>query len=558
MRPLACLSILLIFALAGCGSYGGPPITRTVGGERHTGIFVSPFSYEHFVRAELASIAGDLRQAEQEYRLARAGPEDDPLLIARLADVVDRQGREEEALALLDEGERLDAESELIWLTRGQVHERHGRLDEATQAYARAASVAPRSEAGPLALAALLRARGEPAEADAVLARYLERASGAGAARARLAIAIERGQGQAAAEAVRSLLEFAPARADEVRGAVVTALEDEQPALAQRLLAALPPRPEDRALRLRAAIAAGDREGAEGLLARWMPAGPAELVVVAQGYLAIGMAEQAEELARMALAEEGGTSAQLVHGEALRALGRLGEAAAALARVDPGTGGFREARLELAETLRQAGRPALAAEVLGRARPDFEVARALAEARMEAGDADGALAALEAPELRAARALLLERLGRVDEAAAIYAGLAEAADLVGETADAERHTAGAAEAADSAAEAASEAATVAGETAAAVFADDAELDLRTRVRARAERAWQRGDRERAVATLQAWTARAPEDLLSRARHAELLAALGRGAEASEIAEAALALSVEPVLRRRLRTLTGAR
>src|SRR5690606_32400366 len=99
--------------------------------EARTGIFVSPFSYEHFVRGELAYLRGDLRQAREEYMLARAGPEDDPLLIARLADVLDRLDREAEALALLREGEALDPESELIWLARGRIAERRGRVDEA-------------------------------------------------------------------------------------------------------------------------------------------------------------------------------------------------------------------------------------------------------------------------------------------------------------------------------------------------------------------------------------------------------------------------------------------
>src|SRR5690606_15256738 len=96
------------------------------------------------------------------------------------------------ALELLAEGEALDPDSELIWLTRGAIHERHGRADEAIEAYARAASSAPRSESGPLALSRLLRSRGEVAQADAVLERYLERGHGAGAARARLRLAVER------------------------------------------------------------------------------------------------------------------------------------------------------------------------------------------------------------------------------------------------------------------------------------------------------------------------------------------------------------------------------
>lgn len=508
---------LVVLASIGCGPmYGAGTITRRLDGEPRTGIFVSPFSYEHFVRGELAYVAGDLRQAREEYLLARAGPEDDPLLIARLADVLDRLGREEEALAVLREGDALDAESELISLTRGRIHERRGRIEEAKEAYSRALSLAPRSEDGPLALAALLRAHGEPAEADAVLERYLERAGGAGAARARLALAVEHGQAQAAADAVRALLEIAPARAGEVRSAVRAALDAGQPELAQRLLAALPEADADRPLRLRAALDAGDRARAEGLLASWMPDTTSELVTVARGYLAVGMPDRAIELAQVALRTDGGPTAQLVLGRALRARGRLGEAVEVLATIGPGTGAWPEAPLELAETLRSAGLPALAAEALARAhaeRPTIELAIALAAAREEAGDPAGALAALEGDDarVRVARARLLERLGRVDEAATLYATLG----------------------------------------------DDPAIGEGARLRAEVEAAWRDGERERAIARLSEWVEAAPEDLLARARLAELLAELGRAPEAREVASGALPLAIDATLRRRLTALVAA-
>ncbi|HBQ13074.1 MAG TPA: hypothetical protein DEF51_18700, partial [Myxococcales bacterium] len=153
---------------------------------------------------------------------------------------------------------------------------------------ARAAAAAPRSEAGPLALSRVLRAQDRDEEADATLERFLDRGEGAGAARARLALAVERRDALAAAQAVRALLEAAPARASEVRDAVRVALDTDHPELALRLLQALPGE-EDRESRLRAALLAGDRDRAEGILARWMPEGPTELLRVAEGYLAVGM-----------------------------------------------------------------------------------------------------------------------------------------------------------------------------------------------------------------------------------------------------------------------------
>jgi tetratricopeptide (TPR) repeat protein len=505
----ALLTAWVLAALSGCGAGGAPIVTRRVAGEARAGIFVSPFSYEHFIRGELAELGGDLRQAAEAYELARAGPEDDPLLLARLADVTDRLGREAQALALLEHGEALDPTAEIVWLTRGRIHERHQRRDEAIEAYSRAAALAPRSEQGPLALAALLRAQGELEEADAVLARYLERARGAGAARARLRLAIENRQPQAAADAVRALLEVAPARADEVREAAVTALDGGQPELALRLLAAVPEREEERALRLRAALAAGDRGRAEAVLATWMPRGPEALLEVACGYLEVGMPARAVELARVALSAGAGAEARLVLGRALRGAGRLDEAAQVLASIERGSAAWPEGPIELARTLRVAGRPGLAAEVLARAGEGLSVRLALAEARREAGDAEGALSALSAgePAVRAARAQLLDALGRVDEAAEAYATLPLDHPVADE-------------------------------------------------RARAEAALRSGDRAGAIERLREHAGRAPEDLLGRARLAELLAAAGEWDEARRVAAEVLPLASDPRLRARLLALVA--
>ncbi len=523
-RALACLApsalapsalalvgfALLPVFLGGCAGLGGAPqIRRTVGERSRVGIYVQPGSYEHFIRGELARDAGDLRAAAREYEAARAGPEDDPLIVARLADVYDRLGDEERAQAILREGDGLDADSETIHLARGAIAERHGRADEAEEAYARAAAAAPRSEAGPLALAGLMRARGEPDRADAVLERYLAGASGAGAARARLRLAVEHGDPEAAAEAVRALLEAAPARAEEVRAAVLTALDGDRPELAARLLAAMPELPEDRPLRLRALVSARRLDDAEALLRTWMPEGAPELLVVAEGYLAIGQPARARDLAEVALRGDGGPAAHLLLGRALRAMGRPTEAAVTLAAIAPGSDAWPRAPLALAAALRDAGRPAAAALALDRARAradDPALALALAEAREEAGDPRGALAALDGdtPPLVAARAGVLERQGDGEAAAQLYAGLDP---------------------------------------------DDPALDARARARAQVERAAAAGDAPRAIERLAAWVDRAPEDLSARVRLVELQRLAGQDDDAAR--DALRPLVILPGLQRRL-------
>jgi len=474
--------LLISLTLAACGPLAGTTqITRTVGGASRPGIFVSPYSYEHFIRAELAEQAGDLPLAAQEYRLARAGPEDDPLLIARLADVLDRLGRSSEAMSLLDDGAELSADDESIWLTRGAIHERHERLDEAEQALGRAVASAPASEAGPIALAALLRQRGRAGDADAVLERYLARARGAGAARARLALSVDQNDPLAAAEAVRALLEAAPARSDEVRAAARTVLDGGHPELALRLLAALPDHRGDRELRLRAMIEARAFEAAEGLLSGWMPDGTDELLLVAEGYLTIERPQRALELGRVAAAGDGGPRARLVIGRALAGAGHSAEAAAVLAELGPGSRAWPGAPIALARALRDMGRVAAAAETLSSAQSrssHVELQLELSHMRRAAGLDASALSALDgdAPRLIAARARLLDALGRRDAAATAYLELP---------------------------------------------VDDASVPLVVRLRARAEQALREGDRARAIELIRESLDYAPENRLAQARLVEL-------------------------------------
>jgi len=476
--PAAALALTLLTA---CGALGGTPqITRTVGGHSRTGAFVSPYQYEHFLRGELANLHGDLATAAEEYRAARGGSADDPLLIARLADVLDRLDRHDEAMALLRQGDDDFPHDESIWLTRGRIHQRHGRLDEAAEAFGQAAAAAPASEDGPLALAGVLRAQSQADEADAVLERYLGHARGAGAARARLRLAIERDDPLAAADAVRALLEAAPARASEVRDAALSALRHDHPELALRLLAALPDTREDRPLRLRALLEARAFDDAEALLAGWMPSGPEERIVVAEGYLAIGQPQRALELAQVSQSDDG-PRATLIVGRALAAAGQPGRAAEVLSTIAPGSRAWPAAPIALAHVLRDAGRPAAAAEVLARAQaraPSEALQVELADARREAGRPDDALAALDgaSPRLAAARARLLDALGRHEEAATAYARLP---------------------------------------------VDDPAVPRADRVRAQAERAITADQMDRARELLREQVARAPEDRLAAARLEQL-------------------------------------
>lgn len=156
-------------------------------------------------------------------------------------------------------------------------------------------------------------------------------------------------------------------------------------------------------------------------------------------YLQAGMPERADELAELALITEPEPQVWLASGLAKLALGQYAEAAERLANVPPGTRGFAEARVALATALRARGLPALAADVLvsslggGGGDDELLLREALADARLEAGEVEGVLEALtpvEGHRGRVARARVLERSGRWEEAARVWAAIpADLAEL---------------------------------------------------------------------------------------------------------------------------------
>lgn len=374
-RALLLLSVhcLALLCLVGCRpGHATREVTRTMGGQERAGAFVSPFAYEHYVRAELAIAHGDLGAAIEELRMARLGPEDDAYVIARLAETLETAGRGEDADRVLEEGFELDADSEALWLARGRIANARGQTEAAIAAFARASELAPGSPHGPLALARTLEGGGASERARQVLVEFVGRArrGSAEALRARLSLAVARGDGGEAAEAVRALLAVAPARENEVRAAATTAMEGGRPLLAARLLDHLPRRPEDEALRVRALLAAGRAAEAEGVLTTAPPERFGGALEQASLFLEAGRPERAEELADAAVTAEPTPRGRLLRGQARLVLGRYDEAALDLSAVPAGTSSFVPARLALARALVAQGLVGLAAEMLAQSAED--------------------------------------------------------------------------------------------------------------------------------------------------------------------------------------------
>ncbi|MFW5875518.1 MAG: tetratricopeptide repeat protein [Myxococcota bacterium] len=358
------LTALVVWASA-CATAEPAPVVRVVGGEPRQQTFVSPYAYEWYIRGELAAAGGDLEAAAEALRRARTGPSDDPFVIARLAEVLDRMDRRAEAERVLDEGLELDPRSEAVWLARARIAARHDEVDRALQAFHRAEQAAPRSPSAPIGLAELLQARGQVGRAEAVLRRYLKRLPEAepAALRARLELALIRQDRATAVETARLLMRRAPARADAILRTAKLALARGDPVMAADLLAALPDSHAPAALQVEALIAAGRPERAEAVLTAVHPRDVGGLAEQARLYLRVGRAGRSEEVAELANSLGNDPAAHLVAGQATLAQGKWAEAAAHFARVPPDLAATDEAREGLSAALEAQGLGPLAEEI---------------------------------------------------------------------------------------------------------------------------------------------------------------------------------------------------
>jgi tetratricopeptide (TPR) repeat protein len=319
-RLARCSQLAWFAAVAACGAPQGPSAATPTGTapaaaqpEPARRAFVSPYSYEWFVRAELYAATGRHAEAVAAYEAALTSADDDPYVLARLAEAQERAGNHGAAQSSLERALKLDPRSEAAWLARGRIAERRDQVAQALEAYERAESAAPLSPDAPLALAALLRRTSHPERASAVLARFAARS----------------GRRPGAARSARDREHPDPERALEA------ALADHDTTTAEALLATTPP----------------DRLG-----------GP---VAVAEGYLAIGRPDRAlEHLEQTAESEEAVPHRRAVaRARALLGLNQPAEAAALAARVPKASRHYAEARRTLIEALEAAGLPALAREV---------------------------------------------------------------------------------------------------------------------------------------------------------------------------------------------------
>lgn len=379
MWPARTVSLLsLLLAIAGCASQAQPVAGATSPAVQpgapqpapRPRAFVSPYSYEWFIRGELLAARGAYAQAAEAYRAALASADDDAYLLARLADALDRAGQRGEADEALQAALERDPQSEAAWLARGGIAARTGASAQAIEAYERAEAAAPGSARGPFALAALLAAKGNAERAAAVLQRFAARSgrSAPSALRAQLELARVRGDRAGLVQAARRWLDHAPRDPEAMRAVAAELLVAGDPALALRMLSALPARSAvDGPLLLDAQLALRADGAVEALLATTPAADLGGILRVAEAYVQIGQPQRALlALSERATAEEREPHRRsLVTARAMLAAGDAAGAAEAAATIPEGSA-YRTAALEvIAGALRASGLPETGREIEG-------------------------------------------------------------------------------------------------------------------------------------------------------------------------------------------------
>jgi tetratricopeptide (TPR) repeat protein len=375
-RVSLALGLAMLAAALGpvaCGHAGAIPVGRAESPAEGARVapaqpnFGSPYGYEWFVRAELLAARAQYANAAEAYRRALASGDEDPYLLARLAEALDRAGDVQGAERALQAGLELDPYSEAVWLERGRSARQRGAIDQALAAYERAESAAPSSPDAPFAQAELLGQQGHPERALAVLERFAARndAGSMAALRARLELARARGNGAALAEAARAWLAGPGGDAKLLRRTAAELLVAGRPALALRVLEGIAPVEQDAPLRLQTRLALMQREQVELLLATTPPEALGGPLEIADAYLRIDRPERA----LAALEEQASASDDEPHRRGLlRGLALLGthqpaSAALLLARIPAASAYHARAVQGLQQVFEATGLEALGREV---------------------------------------------------------------------------------------------------------------------------------------------------------------------------------------------------
>jgi len=506
------LGAIFLLGVAACASPAMRTVPRVVDGEVENGPFVSPYAYEWFIEGEALAAKGKHGEAAMAFENAAAAPDDDVLLMTRLAEEYELSGASRRSDRTLSLARRNYPSSARVALAEGRILRNRGAEAEARSSFARAIDLAPTWEEPVIEMAVSLQAAGHPQRANAVLLDYAENNLAPRSARARRFL-LELARQAKDARLYERALSLDPSSTAESRAeaAGTLSLEAGHPAMAARILGGALDSPQNTELWMRALARSGSRDQALSFL------------VESQSDQAVGEARRAEWLVELGDANRaldllhamsGSPRVELIRGEALAARGEYASAAAVLAQIPFGASTFEASRLALVDCSTSLGRAGAAMEALSQSpHESLSVRTKLAEFYLHEGALRLALRLFDPkhPEERALIAKLFEKAGDFPEASAYYASLSPG------------------------------------------FTDESPLAAR----ASAERLAAHGQLARAISVLERWRATAPDDLYARVRLVELLLAQNRTSDARREGHEALGVIEDQVLGAHLSELLAA-
>jgi predicted Zn-dependent protease len=375
---LAARALHALLLLAGACSAATPHVSSLHG--THTGLdaprttpapeslpFVSPASYEQLIRAELHMSHGRSREAVAAYRAAIAFGDDDPYLLARLAQALDAAGDGAAAREAIADALAIEPHAEAPWLAAARIARRHGDHEAAQRAYERACASASSASCA-LERVEHLRDLGNHERARAALREVAARdaASVGEGLRVDLELAIADKRPDELARRARDWAALVPVYAHPGLGrrAARALIDVDRPHAALLLLDALPVDASDAQLRLEVLLRLGRTAECEHLLLTTPPAWLGGPVALARAYLSIDRADAALALLEeRTAAHEHDRDRQCLVGAALVELGRSASAARALNEALRDPTQRAAARRVLSDALEASALPALASEL---------------------------------------------------------------------------------------------------------------------------------------------------------------------------------------------------
>ncbi len=495
----------MLLCVAACAPPPPRTIPRVVDGRIEQGPVVPAYAYAWFLEGELAAAKGDHEQSALALETALAAPVDDALVLSKLAVEYQLSDEPRRAARTLATANRLYPDSMNVALAKGELLRASGTTDAAMASFQRARRLDPQAQEPVVAIAELLDASGRPLRAQDLLREYVQTSAAVRSHDARrLWVDVARRE----ADAESLALALSTTGKTDAQEAAELALEHGQPATAARILSDTLGSTEQRTLWVKAMLQSGRLEQAAEALSTSDSDVFGGRVEHAELLMA---ADQLSRVLEVLEPEPGSPHVQYLRGHALLRMEDYLGAVRLLAEVPWGSADFESARGDLADALIALDRAGASAESLGFSESDALALRMKrAEAYWARGNLPAALALFDPqrPQESAAMALLYERAGLLEKAAATYSNI-----------------------------------------------DAAKLDEpRTRALAGAERLAATGRKRGAAAILQRWTSAAPEDFYARTRLIQLLRDLGQTDLARAEALALLPLAHDELLRSQLLTL----